>query len=776
MGELAKRVRAKFPGVYDDIADDELEKRVRTKYPGVYDDLATTPNAQQDTTQAQPQGMGFGEAASAFLGNMQEPGAADLLLGPVKIAKEVTSRAQGPESVGAGVLPGAPGGGATALMNMILSFSQLAKEGQAQGVDTLQSAGMPGWLGALMKTGGIGQQIDPGGVVSGTAASGIEMARALKSLVTGSGNPTEDAKRFLSLLGSTTANVGSLGLEGTPTGLAQRIPGLRRMVGAPRGAQTAANSAPAAAPPSDAIPVPRSDVVPENVFGETPGASAALPEKPTIPQTVSQETGSTGAAIIERTLAASVTAADKFQDLMARQAGVINEWGRKIVSSISKDGATLPAREVGNRVKARLSEAHEMIKQATNHIWNNEVWGDPALLSGKLDLGGIPEPITITLSKQSRIASAARELIGKTDRAIKSMLEEYNVKQLDDIKDNGEAQLLKRRFHALRNFTEGGWKTDLQTLMQRKKDLFESGGSDQLLSRAIDDTIQAEIKRRGGDVLLNKYLKAKEMTKRLKTVEENALFKGMVDTGDTAGIADVFLNAGAEDRAMMRNLLKPKDVNMIVARKLTDILDNSTADLALWDPLTGEAAKVAAASGERVSGRPPVLSGGKVAQKIRNVGGSGEGLEVLGELLSPKQRSALGDFVNVAQEAGINNWKSINGVLVNSMLAGGALGLLAGKATNLGTKAAGLVSLGVSTRVLGHIMTHPEGIRAAANTMRAYGRAVKAGGKAAASPWSDPQVQFWGTRLAKLAAEQDEKNRDLEGVASDLPGGGYVAR
>jgi hypothetical protein len=40
---LAQRVRAKYPGAYDDLSDQDLEAKVKAKYPGVYDDLPTTP-------------------------------------------------------------------------------------------------------------------------------------------------------------------------------------------------------------------------------------------------------------------------------------------------------------------------------------------------------------------------------------------------------------------------------------------------------------------------------------------------------------------------------------------------------------------------------------------------------------------------------------------------------------------------------------------------------------------------------------------------------------
>ncbi|MEI8282446.1 MAG: hypothetical protein WCG75_08580, partial [Armatimonadota bacterium] len=46
MGELAAKVKAKYPEAYGDIPDAELETKVMAKYPGVYDHLAsgTTTN------------------------------------------------------------------------------------------------------------------------------------------------------------------------------------------------------------------------------------------------------------------------------------------------------------------------------------------------------------------------------------------------------------------------------------------------------------------------------------------------------------------------------------------------------------------------------------------------------------------------------------------------------------------------------------------------------------------------------------------------------------
>jgi hypothetical protein len=54
---LAARIRAKYPGVYDDIADIELEEKVSTKYPGVYDDVPRTQATLTRERAPQPAGQ-----------------------------------------------------------------------------------------------------------------------------------------------------------------------------------------------------------------------------------------------------------------------------------------------------------------------------------------------------------------------------------------------------------------------------------------------------------------------------------------------------------------------------------------------------------------------------------------------------------------------------------------------------------------------------------------------------------------------------------------------
>ncbi len=52
---LAQRVKAKYPGQYDDLPDADLEAKIKAKYPGQYDDLPTTKAESQP---AAPQASG----------------------------------------------------------------------------------------------------------------------------------------------------------------------------------------------------------------------------------------------------------------------------------------------------------------------------------------------------------------------------------------------------------------------------------------------------------------------------------------------------------------------------------------------------------------------------------------------------------------------------------------------------------------------------------------------------------------------------------------------
>jgi hypothetical protein len=51
---LAQRVRAKYPGVYDDLTDQQIEANVKAQYPGVYDDVPSTAPAALSVVKSEP--------------------------------------------------------------------------------------------------------------------------------------------------------------------------------------------------------------------------------------------------------------------------------------------------------------------------------------------------------------------------------------------------------------------------------------------------------------------------------------------------------------------------------------------------------------------------------------------------------------------------------------------------------------------------------------------------------------------------------------------------
>lgn len=65
-GQLAKMVREKHPGAYDDLTDDQLERSVIAKFPGVYDDLmppVSRTDAAMDVMNWGPKGQAAAAAA-----------------------------------------------------------------------------------------------------------------------------------------------------------------------------------------------------------------------------------------------------------------------------------------------------------------------------------------------------------------------------------------------------------------------------------------------------------------------------------------------------------------------------------------------------------------------------------------------------------------------------------------------------------------------------------------------------------------------------------------
>jgi hypothetical protein len=95
---LAQLVRAKYPGVYDDLSDTDLESAVKAKHPGAYDDVPTTLAAPSkgQTVQGDSFGDKIRNAASAIGSG---------IVGAAKGAAH-TAIDVGQQAIDAGLLPG----------------------------------------------------------------------------------------------------------------------------------------------------------------------------------------------------------------------------------------------------------------------------------------------------------------------------------------------------------------------------------------------------------------------------------------------------------------------------------------------------------------------------------------------------------------------------------------------------------------------------------------------------------------------------------------------
>lgn len=146
---LPAMVRAKYPGVYDDLSDADLDAKVRAKYPGVYDDIPK-PSAAKST------GLGVEKATG---------------VGPEPTFLERAGAAIGPTIRGAGDVTGA---------NWLLERTGLVDQGRLTGPEvnardeaTRHAAG----VGGLAATG-----LQIGDAIIGAAKSGGAVRAAYTAL------------------------------------------------------------------------------------------------------------------------------------------------------------------------------------------------------------------------------------------------------------------------------------------------------------------------------------------------------------------------------------------------------------------------------------------------------------------------------------------------------------------------------------------------------------------------------------------------------------------
>lgn len=177
---LAQKIKAKYPGTYDDIPDAELETKVKAKYPGVYDDIPTTTAAK-----AGDMGMGNPSMLSAVVdtGKHLVNKAVDWLPSIGGAAGGAVGAAGGTAfGMGVGGVPGAIGGAAVGG-----AAGEAAKQlinratGRAEAPsDSLSAAGQIAGQGALQ---GAAQGVGAGAGAALEAVGPRIMQSALKPTV-----------------------------------------------------------------------------------------------------------------------------------------------------------------------------------------------------------------------------------------------------------------------------------------------------------------------------------------------------------------------------------------------------------------------------------------------------------------------------------------------------------------------------------------------------------------------------------------------------------------
>lgn len=173
---LAQRVRAKYPGAYDDLSDTELEAAIDRKFPGVYDDLPRSQTLMGRAASAVADvAIGAGKGAMNTIGGLGQmarkiPGvnALDNLMTPIPIDTTPANTAQrvgyGAEQIGEFFVP----------VGGLAGKAKLAADVAKSGVLTLAQGGSPASAGASAAL----TAVMPAAVQGATKAAGV-VSRAL---------------------------------------------------------------------------------------------------------------------------------------------------------------------------------------------------------------------------------------------------------------------------------------------------------------------------------------------------------------------------------------------------------------------------------------------------------------------------------------------------------------------------------------------------------------------------------------------------------------------
>src|SRR5215475_13289561 len=124
---LGRRVKAKYPGVYDDLPDGEVGRRVKAKFPGAYDDFtdtAATPAQYQQLPVLEQSALGAAISGGAESTGqyLVEPAVSLYQAGKAALGGNFQPLGQMAEAAGRGVVPiisALVGGPYTAAQNYI---------------------------------------------------------------------------------------------------------------------------------------------------------------------------------------------------------------------------------------------------------------------------------------------------------------------------------------------------------------------------------------------------------------------------------------------------------------------------------------------------------------------------------------------------------------------------------------------------------------------------------------------------------------------------------
>lgn len=270
---LAQKIKAKYPGVYDDLSDADLESKIDAKYPGVYADvphtaaaskpqnlgemLANVPTDEAGNPLGQPSGLRQSLEMAAFpqsasdIAALAVPSGADVaqaIRGGVRAAPTLIGAGLGYLHSGPyGAIIGATGGG---IAGAVGRLALAAMEGARDAIHPVQAVRQ-----ALQET--------------GLTMDGKFLPQAINRIAKGE-SAADVVKEFAGKSRATTAEVGAaMGVEKKPAEIIPFSPALKASL-----PEFPPTPTPNVAPPIQAIPPPAEGLSPTRQAFATVRAAA----------------------------------------------------------------------------------------------------------------------------------------------------------------------------------------------------------------------------------------------------------------------------------------------------------------------------------------------------------------------------------------------------------------------------------------------------------------------------------------------------------------------